>query len=214
MIGSHDTFTYLKAKNVLVNSFSRFWKCQELSIHDQYKVGCRVFDIRVIHEESKGMNWWRIGHGAAEFDQRFPNLESICLYIKENFPGSVFRLMLEKDCDNEKVYNRFETEAMKIKKKYSKLIWDVVIKKPWKTLYRGTGLDAKCKTVDLVCRLFNWDAGKSVTDNIKNIGNLDLSISSIKKWAEKKNPKEFTQEMIDDPKTLYFMDYVGIYPKL
>ena len=43
---------------------------------------------------------------------------------------------------------------------------------------------------------------------------LEKSITSIKKWAQKHNPKEITQEMIDDPTTLYIMDYLGVYPKM
>lgn len=214
MLGSHDTYTYLKANNILANAVSSFWRCQTLTIDEQYKIGARVFDVRVIHEEKDGMLWWRIGHGFAELQQRFPNLQSICLYFKEQYPGSVIRLVLEKNCTDEEAKSRFITEAEKIKKKFSSMIWCVCIKKPWTEIWRGTGLKTVKKTEDLICHLFNWDGGQTIAYNLKHINNLDLSITSIKKWAQKHNPKEITQEMIDDPTTLYIMDYLGVYPKM
>ena len=35
MIATHDSYTYQKARNILINLFSMFWKCQKLDIKKQ-----------------------------------------------------------------------------------------------------------------------------------------------------------------------------------
>ena len=46
MIGSHNSFTYLKSTNSVINAVSAFWRCQVKSIQEQYKAGVRFFDSR------------------------------------------------------------------------------------------------------------------------------------------------------------------------
>ena len=96
MIGSHDTFTYLKTTNVLAKIFTMFWRCQEKSIHDQYKAGARLFDIRVIYEKIEDKEWWRIGHGLATVDQCFVNLNNICVYFKKRSYSAVLTHIIIK----------------------------------------------------------------------------------------------------------------------
>lgn len=208
MVGSHDSFTYLSTGNTLIDFFSNFWRCQTKTIAEQYKLGVRVFDIRVINDDEDNFDWWQIGHGIAKVKQRFPNLESICLYFKEQYPGSYIRIMLETGANKTKIRARFEKEASEIIQKYGDMIWTIYIKNPWICMYNSN----KFKEVkDTCCHLFNWHLDQDLWTNIKN---FELSSSSIKGWAKKHNPAKITKKMKDDPNVLYFMDYVGVYPKL
>ena len=53
MIGSHNSFTYLKSTNSVINAVSAFWRCQVKSIQEQYKAGVRFFDVRVKGEDNE-----------------------------------------------------------------------------------------------------------------------------------------------------------------
>jgi hypothetical protein len=87
------------------------------------------------------------------------------------------------------------------------MLWTITIKKPWEDLYVFRQFIYK----EYCCHLFNWNLEKSILENFKS---FDMSSWSIKSWAKAHNPKEITKEMIEDKDTLYFMDYIGIYPKI
>lgn len=208
MLGSHDSFTYLKTGNILIDAASRFWRCQEKTIDEQYKCGVRVFDVRVIDSNEDGFVWWRVGHGLAKVKQRFINLENICLYFKQQYPEAIIRIILESGGNNESIVERFKNESETILNKYKEIIWEIVIKKPWIYIYQS----GMFKSIDdVTCKLFNWNLSESIWDNLKH---FEITSSSIKAWAKKHNPTKITKKMKEDKKTLYFMDYVGTYPKL
>lgn len=204
MIGSHNTFTYLKATNCLCNIFKAFWKCQEISLQEQYNMGIRVFDIRV-SETNDDKKCWQVKHGIAKVNQKFLTLSDICSFFKSNYPESVVRIMLEDKSDDESILDRFTKESETVIDKYKDMIWTIYIKRPWKMLYQGRQLNVK----EYCCYLFNWDVDASLVTNIKN---FSFKASSIKKWAKNNNPK-ITKEMIEDKDILYFMDYVNICKK-
>ena len=206
MLGSHDTFTYLKTSNIIAKASTAFWRCQEKSIQDQYKFGVRLFDVRVINEDKNEFSWWRIGHGFAKVEQRFVNLKNICIYFQKEFPGSIIRICLESGCSDEKIVEQFKKEAADVFENYKDMIYTINIKKPWVDLYVGKRFK---KTEYYACHLFNWNLEKSILENLKT---FDMSAGSIKSWAKKHNPDKITKEMKDDPDTLYFLDYVGVYP--
>lgn len=208
MIGSHDTFTYLKTSNILAKLFTMFWRCQEASIEEQYKCGVRFFDVRVIHEKKKKIERWRIGHGIAKVNKTFNTLTEICDYFKNQFPGSKVRIVLESGCSNKYILERFRREVDELTKDLLDVVFQIIIKTPWTIIYQNGSFEL---WVGYNCELFNWDLDKTIIENIKQ---FDTSSWSIKKWAKKHNPVEITQEMIDDPDVLYFMDYVCVYPKL
>lgn len=207
MIGAHDTFTYLKTNNTWAKLFPVFWRCQEKTIDELYKKGVRCFDVRVIHENADGFNWWRIGHGIATLEQRFVNLNNICIYFKKEYPGAIIRIILESGFTEEAIA-RFKKEVEKVKKSHKDIIWTINIKKPWEELYRGKVFNSEN---DYCCHLFNWNLEKSIWENFKS---FDMSSWSIKSWAKSHNPKEITKKMIEDKDNLYFMDYVDIYPEI
>lgn len=95
MIGSHDSFTYLKSTNWFYNRFTRVWKTQDIDIITQYALGVRMFDIRVRRDNG----CWRVCHGICDLKMTFPNLESICTYMQEYCPEAIYRIVLEKGSD-------------------------------------------------------------------------------------------------------------------
>lgn len=200
MIGSHDSFTYMVARNKIVNTFTGFWRCQDKTIKEQYDLGVRVFDIRVNKDIQEGKFTWQVSHGHAKFNQNFVTLNAICSYFKKQYPEAYLRIVLESGADDEETIEKFKTQATKAFKNYKSILWCIVIKKPWTTLYIGKAFDTK----DYSCHLFNWDVNKDLWENIKS---FEISSYSIKSYAKKHNP-QITKEMIDDPNVLYFMDYV------
>ena len=203
MLGSHDSFTYMVARNGIVDTFTSFWRCQEKTIKEQYDLGVRVFDIRVNKDIQNGKFTWQVSHGLAKFNQNFVSLNAIGSYFKKQYPGSYFRVVLESGSGDEETVTKFKEQAKKLMTSYKAIVWQVVIKSPWTVLYKGR--DFK-KVNDYCCHLFNWNIDRSLWENIKR---FDIQSYSIKAWAKKHNPN-MTKEMIDDPDNLYFMDYVNI----
>ena len=203
MLGSHDSFTYMVARDGIINTFPSFWRCQEKTIKEQYDLGVRVFDIRVNKDVQNKKFTWQVSHGLAKFNQNFVSLSAIGSYFKKQYPGSYFRVILESGSNNEEIVTKFKEQAKKLMNSYEDIVWQVVIKSPWTVLYQGK--DFKVIN-DYSCHLFNWNVNRSLWENIKH---FDFKSYSIKSWAKKHNPN-ITQEMKDDPDKLYFMDYVNI----
>ena len=105
-----------------------FWRCQTKTLDEQYKLGVRAFDIRVIAVEKDGMVCWEVGHGIARVKQYFVNLEDICVYFKKNYPGSFVRIMLEKNGNDLGIRAAFEKEAIEAIQKYGDMIWTIYVK--------------------------------------------------------------------------------------
>lgn len=205
MIGTHDSYTYQKSKNFFAKFISIFWRTQKLTIQEQYNIGVRVFDVRVYRTKD---NKWGTAHGFVHFDESFESLSKICEYFGHNFPGAYIRIYLEdKVKNNEEIKTLFLKEAELAFKSYEFMLWEIGTHFPWITYYRNSNF--KFKLIEYCCHLFGWNTDKGFWYNIKNI---DWSSFSIPSYAKKHNQK-ITQEMIDDKSTLYFYDYVGIYPK-
>lgn len=227
MIGAHDTYTYMNAQDAVMNvsSVKKLWRCQKYSLQVLYsKYNVRFFDIRLcknthasvfgivgkLFKKKKKKFIWATAHGLAEFKQEFNTIEDVLKYMKKNFPLAQYRIVLER-CSSEEV-SQFKSQintwiandGKKLKSNNYKLSW-VGIKKPWEQLYVDTSL-YPAKMNDYCCRLFNWNTEKSLKWNLKH-----FKIKwTIERWAKKNNPTLTVGEK-NDPNTLYFMDYVGIY---
>lgn len=205
MIATHDSYTYQKPKNILLNLFSIFWKCQKKDIKEQYELGARVFDIRVCKNNK---DIWGTAHGIAHFKQSFNTLLDICKYFKENFKGSIIRIYLEDDVqDNNNLKEEFLQEADEAYSKYEDIIWEIGTHHPWVTYYRNKNFHPEIK--EYYCHLFNWNTDQSIKYNLKN---FDWSSWCLPLYAKKHNPI-ITPEMINDHNVMYIIDYIGIYPK-
>lgn len=211
MIASHDSYTYQRPKNILMSLISIFWRCQKLDIKQQYDLGVRVFDVRIYRNKN---DKWGTAHGIAKFKMSFNDISDICIYFKNNFPGSILRIYLEdnvKDTgkidDAYKIKEIFLNEADEAFSRYNNMIWEIGTHHPWVAYYKNHKFHPTPK--DYYCHLFNWDADKSFSYNIKN---FDWSSWSIPLYAKKHNPT-ITKEMINDPDVMHVIDYIGIYPK-
>ena len=49
MLGSHDSFTYMVARNGIVDTFTSFWRCQEKTIKEQYDLGVMENSLGKFH---------------------------------------------------------------------------------------------------------------------------------------------------------------------
>ena len=190
MIASHDSFTYLEPKHKFWKIFTKFWRCQDKDVLQQYGLGVRYFDIRVCRHETKDFDEeWILCHGLVNFDKSFSSLRDLCNYFETVMKGSRYRIILEKG--NSDDIEIFREEMSNIAGVYNGLSW-VVTKKPWETIY------AKSDHPEIIdCTFKGW--------NLKNLFNI-IFRKPIKVYSKKAN--EFIEdEHRDDPNTVYFLDY-------
>lgn len=189
MLGTHNSYTYLKAKNPFYEFFSFLWRTQDKPIGLQMIAGVNYFDIRVRRDGDV----WRICHGLVDFDFTVKRLEDL-LYI---FSSRKVRIILERTSlldRYEGVVEDFKEEIEECSK-YPCLSF-AAIKSGWKVIYDdGTAI--------MDCTYTPWLAGLSFWENIKRFN----FFSTIKRWAKKHNPA-ITDEMKNSPQTVYFVDYV------
>ena len=206
MIITHDSLTFDSPSNLLLNLISCFWRCQKLSIDEQYQLGVRVFDIRVSRKD----DMWVGAHGIYKCKHiSFKTLSELCKSFKIEFPNSYIRIYLEdKIKNNEELKKLFLDEAEEAYNKYESMIWEIGTHFPWITYYKNPNLPFK-ELKEYYCHLFNWNPDRGILYNLKNI---DFSSWSIPLYAKKHNIP-ITQEMIDDTNTAYMFDYAGVYPK-
>ena len=204
MIASHDSYTYQKPKNILLNLISIFWRCQKKDINEQYELGVRVFDVRVYRNKD---NKWGTAHGIIHFNKSFNSLIDICKYFKDNFEKSTIRIYLEDNVNNDhQLRDLFLQESDEAFSKYEDMIWEIGTHFPWVTYYRNNNFKPEIR--EYYCKLFNWDTNQSIKYNLKN---MNWSSWCLPLYSKKHNPI-ITKEMIIDSNIIYFIDYIGIYP--
>ena len=131
MIGTHNTFTYLHCDSKLVECQSRFWRCQDLTLAEQYKIGVRYFDIRVFRTVKNGRKVWQAAHGEANLKKTWTNIKSVCNMVRA-LKGSKFRILLEKGDQDD--IDEFAKQVNDLAPKYPELDW-AVIKNGWIQVY-------------------------------------------------------------------------------
>lgn len=182
MIGTHNSFTYLKAKKPILELFSFMWRTQTKTIDEQLKLGVRYFDVRVRRSKNK----WILCHGIVDFEYSFYHLYEIPYIFRNNR----VRIILERGKDKGLFIQEIQYAS-----KYKELSF-ACIKNGWEII-----LDRDPNIYDYTYR--PWISNKSFLENIKR---FQLFFSTIKKWARKHNP------VIDDTliqsEDLYFMDHV------
>lgn len=187
MIGSHDSFTYMTARNPLVNVFKGLWRTQSKSIETQYKSGVRFFDIRLFRDG----NEWRAAHGVAEFGMTYKSLSEAAKDFVKMFPCCRFQIWMEKGTDED--WELFRKEADVIIGHYKWALTQVVRKNPETVYHRCENYP---KVVDYSFRDWTW---KNILRGLRS--------SPIRQWAIFHNPV-ITEEQRADRNTIYFMDYV------
>lgn len=217
MIASHNTFTYLKPRCFAMNAFTKWWRCQKLSIDAQYKFGIRMFDIRVVrHSDS-----WIPAHGLAHLKGiSWSSVSNIALYMKKNFPDAIYRIWLESG--NDGIKDIFNTEtfflSMKIKNKDAdykgSLLWRVGIKE-WKEWKNGL-FNQNSELYDIGYKFATNNTWENPCYELHGYINSakDALKTNIKEEARKINTrlgffsdKEKLNAMINSKDELYFLDY-------
>lgn len=206
MIGSHDTFTYLKPCNPIFNLGKRWWKTQCKTIEEQYAFGVRFFDIRVCRDGNK----WRLCHGIVNLKMTFSTIKDICSFMDMKCLAAIYRIVLEKGKYDDVM--RFIKESSGLCSKYPNL-WRVDIKssKVW--------MGEVCNNNEL---LFNmgykfalvntWEEpahelhGFVTASNFYKV-NLRKEAMKINGSLTFFDNKVSLKEMIDDKVNLYFLDY-------
>lgn len=185
MLGSHNSFTYLKSTKKIFNWFSFLWKCQTKTIEQQKDSKVKYFDIRVRFNK-RGR--WQVCHGIVDLELEFKSLEDIL----DMFCDSSIRLILERGDDSHKYL--FKIRINELLHKYPQISY-AAIKKNWEVLY-----DNKLNIFDYTYQ--PWNSGKSFWENIKKFN----FFSTIKRFAKKHNPI-INDIVIKDSTNIYFIDY-------
>ena len=76
LIGSHNSFTYLKPRKWWMRFFTIFARCQSKDIFEQYNIGARYFDLRIRFLGST-ISTVIIAHGLMEYDISLGELNAI-----------------------------------------------------------------------------------------------------------------------------------------
>lgn len=138
-LGSHDTMTYLKPKNILLRPFHFVAKTQKYDYKKQYELGARMFDIRLRYNSKT--QTWDFAHGIMRFDT---NIDEVLGYFN-SLPEPIYiRMLLEY---NRPVKNIEEISAEYVhycdalRKQYANLIFFEFRRKyDWKELYTYPGM--------------------------------------------------------------------------
>lgn len=185
MIGTHDSYTFLRASNPVMEWLSFLWRTQDKSIEEQKGLGVGYFDIRVRHDRKR--NCWRVCHGLVDFDQCFQSVEKILnaysvhkvrliLERGKAYDESIFRYSVSRVCD------------------YPCLSF-AAIKKDWKVLVDKDPKITDYSYVPFLSSLSFWE-------NVKRMKWLD----TIRHYAKRHRPK-ITEEMRKE-EAVHFMDFV------
>lgn len=176
-LGTHNSMSYLPPKKWYMTPFRFMARCQHLSVEDQYKLGARMFDIRISYDKH-GIPEFR--HGSMAFKG---NVEEVLKYLNSVKARTYVRLLLEvkNTGDLHRQELLFNMSCSKWEHKYKGITFFCGRRKfDWKQVYKfkaddieviqkvssmtGTILDDLCPI--LYARLFNkknfkeWDASK------------------------------------------------------
>lgn len=135
LIGTHDSATGEPSKGLLSWLIRPFSRTQNKTIVEQYKAGCRLFDLRVKYKNNK----WVLAHGLWEAKTPFSDV----LNFLQN-TDSIICLTYEGEPNNE--------ELQLFNQLYESInnLGFVAIKKPkWISLYWAKGLKIKQGCVNL-----------------------------------------------------------------
>lgn len=190
VLGSHNSFSYLKTKNLLLRPFSFMARCQNVDIIKQYRLyNVRCFDLRIRFNKKGNLV---VAHGAAVYKINKSEVENY-LNIINNWKDCYVRILLE----------------VRNKKQYNKLNKDLFVKqcKEWESKY---------KNIKFWCgrNLYNWNVEYKFNNN-PTCEELYSSVCSPKliddwypKIYAKKNNKKNIQKGTN--KDILLIDFVNI----
>lgn len=193
MIGTHDSFTYLRARRRVMELFSGIWRTQRLTLEEQRAAGVGYVDVRIRRTKVLSRNGtagaWRLCHGLVDLDMEWDSLGALL----DELTGLRVRLILERGDSLE-----FEVLIPRLRERYPNLSF-ACIKKGWRVLYDGGE--------ELIDHTFTpWLSGLSFRQNIRRLQGMIRrgEPMSIRRWARRYNPK-ITDELRAD-RRVHFVD--------
>lgn len=189
MIGTHNSLTY-KPKHKITNLWKGFWKCQNRSVVRQCFDGVKFFDIRITVDERK----YSISggaHGVIDLHTKEELLQTLA-YLDE---VGYFRIVIERGS------NYDEDDEFVHKLRCLKWLTEIRVKSDWKLLYKNPRINLNI--IDMSFVPFHSD--QPWWKEWKNIFKYP-----IKRWV-KKHKTKLTKEQIEDPNTVYLVDYYQYY---
>ena len=127
-LGTHDSMTYLPPKRWYLYPFKFMAKCQSKDIETQYKLGARMFDLRVKFNDGNP----EFAHGLLTFKG---DVFATLSYL--NTKGAYIRLLLEATKENEYQENHFIKFCQFCEQSYTNLTFFCGRRKfDWKQLYK------------------------------------------------------------------------------
>lgn len=182
MIASHNTFSYLKS-NWYWEIISPWWRCQNLSIEDQYSIkGFALIDIRV-NIDKHGV--YRLCHGSIKFGPKFNNLYTLIQFcISQTKTPPLYRLLFANKVKSlEECIKDFNDLTDDVKS----MCHSCIYQPSWKYIYEDEFLP------DIVeHNKHMWYSDKSFWYNI-----FHFLIPTIKQYAKKNNPNNFVDKQIN-----------------
>lgn len=178
-----------------MNLFKGIWRCQEKNITRQIRDGVKFFDIRIVIDKHGFF------HGAAHgiVDLKMTETEFLLNLLEIASNGGYFRLLVERDeCDD------YEALIDTYSAFFEKSLVEIRIKNTWKLLYKNPNIKLNVKDMSFVPFAATpvwWKQWK----RWKNIFGYP-----IKRWV-KRNKIKLTEEQINDPNVVYFVDYYNYY---
>lgn len=210
MIGSHDSFTYLKSTNCLYNHMTRLWRTQQkdYTIPVQYQCGVRMFDIRVVRVK----NHWQAAHGLATLDVSWGDLGDIAWFMRYNCPKAIWRLILERGNSKDKRQFLKEVEQYSLIARYPTL-WRIDIKseKSWLGKY-GNNNENLYNQGYKFALVNTWESPSQelhATVTTKNFHKVNLlnEAEKINQQLPFFKTKKASQEEVNNKENLYLIDY-------
>lgn len=189
MIGTHNSLTY-KPKHTINNLWKGFWKCQNRNVVQQRFDGVKFFDVRITVDERK-YSVSGAAHGAIDLHTKEELLQTLA-YLDE---VGYFRIIIERGS------NYHENDEFVRKLSCLRGVTEIRIKDGWKLLYKNPNISLNI--VDMSFVPFHSD--RPWWKEWKNIFKYP-----IKRWVKKHRTK-LTKEQIEDPNTVYFVDYYQYY---
>lgn len=131
ILGSHNTFTYLRATTLIQRIIKSTWNCQRVDYKKQYALGIRCFDVRLHWQKGR----WEAAHGGAHFRVDFEDFLRFCNESCNALNGKVYiRLVYESGTRGGEA--QFVATCQEWEQKYPKItFFEGVRKKDWKILY-------------------------------------------------------------------------------
>lgn len=217
-IGSHNTMSYLRPATWWGRLLRFTAQCQGKNIYDQFELGVRTFDLRVVFDKKTGEP--HFAHGLITYESAdvygildYLNMQAISDKLRKEDEPIYIRILNERNKD----YDRFVSFCSGIEKEYKSLrFFGGHNKKDWRRLYTFKNPDpslidkySSCNN-DLVYYSCLGELLRRLHLPVPVTGwHLDDLFPRIYAWAF----NEYWRDVYDGthPNDTLLQDFVGVY---